>query len=78
MINIALLRAVADHDGLIAATIIKQFKTEYCDDTLRWQLNQLAKSGLVKLDRSIPGRVICRITEKGQKALREAVQCDKP
>jgi hypothetical protein len=78
MINRSLLKAVEDHDGQIAAAIIKQFKTEYCDDTLRWQLNQLAKFGLVKLDRSIPGRVICHITEAGEAALREAVQCDKP
>ena len=78
MINIALLRAVAEHDGLIAAAIIRPFLKEYCDDTLRWQLRELEKADYIHLDRSIPGRVICRITEKGRKALREAVQCDKP
>jgi len=71
MINRSLLKAVADHDGQTAAAIIKPLLNEYCDDALRWQLNQLAKSGLVEWDMSIPGRVICHTTEAGEAALRE-------
>lgn len=70
-VNKTLLRAVADHNGHIAAEIIAPFLGQYHDSSLRWQLNQPEAAGQVLLDKSIKGRVICSITETGMAALRE-------
>lgn len=67
----ALLKAVAENNGAVAADIVRPFLKNYTHNgKLRHRLNRLEAGGYIEQDRrSVPGRVFVTITKHGQEAL---------